>query len=137
MLSLVANSQFFRFLQQISTNLSILSRCKISVQIRLFVTFHLQTCYNLLKQLAASMWIKSFDNQLVTSLLTTCNRPVVNKLSQGIGTHPDISLLKTSLLQDVNRLVTTAYMLAYVCNCRTVPRDIYLYLNRCRCRLPA
>ena len=106
MLSLIASSQFFRFLQQISTNLSILSSCKMSVQIRLFVTFHLQTCYNLLKQLAASLWMISFDNQLATSLLTTCNRPVVNKLSQAMRTHPGISLLKTSLLQDVNRLVT-------------------------------
>ena len=44
-------------------------------------------------------------NQLVTSLLTTCNRLVVNKLSQAIRTHPDIGLLITSLLQAVNNLV--------------------------------
>ena len=73
---------------------------------RLVTTCHLQTCYNLLKQLAASLWIKSFDSQLATSLLTTCNRLVVNKLSQAMRTHPDIGLLITSLLiQDVNRLV--------------------------------
>ena len=50
---------------------------------RLFETCHLQTCYNLLKQLAASLWITSFDNQLATSLLTTCKRLVVMR------THPD------------------------------------------------
>ena len=64
-------------------------------KIRLVATCHLQTCSNLLKQLAASLWITSFDNQLATSLLTTCSSLVVNKLS-----HPGISLLITSLLQD-------------------------------------
>ena len=43
----------------------------------LVATYHLQTCYNLLKQLAESLWITSFYNQLATSLLTTCNRLVV------------------------------------------------------------
>ena len=43
------------------------------VKIRLVATCHLQTCYNLLKQLAASLWIASFDNQLATSLLRTCS----------------------------------------------------------------
>ena len=49
-----------------------------------------QTCYNLLKQLAASLWITSFDNQLATSLVTARNRLVVNKLSQAKRTDPDI-----------------------------------------------
>ena len=80
-------------LQQVATNLSISSSCNKSVKIRLVVTCHLQTCYNLLKQLAATLWMTSFDNQLVTSLLTTCNRLVVNKLSQAIRMHPDIGLL--------------------------------------------
>ena len=75
-------------------------------------TCHLQTWYNLLKQLAASLWITSLNNQLATSLLTTCNRLVVNKLSQAMPTHPDIWLLITSLLQDVNILIETcAYLL--------------------------
>ena len=60
-----------------------------SVKNRLVATCHLQTCYNLLKQLAASLWITSFDNQLATSLLTTCNKLVVNKLSKAMRTHPD------------------------------------------------
>ena len=69
-----------------------------SVKIRLVATCHLQTCYNLLKQLAASLWITSFDNKLVSSLVTTCN-----KLSQAMRTHPDIDLLMTSLLQELAR----------------------------------
>ena len=68
-----------------------------SVKIRLVATCRLQICYNLLKQLAACLWIISFDNQLATSLLTTCNRLVVKKLSQAV--HSDIGLLMTSLLQ--------------------------------------
>ena len=92
---------------QVETNLSISSSCNNSVKMRLVSTCHLSTCYNLLKQLAASLWIKSFDNQLATSLLATCSRLVVNKLSQAMQTHPDIGLLITCLLQDVNRLVPT------------------------------
>ena len=60
------------------------------------------TCYNLLEKLAASLWITSFDNQLATSLLTTCNRLVINKLSQAIRRILiDVGLLVTNLLQDV------------------------------------
>ena len=59
----------------------------------LVATCYLQTCYNLLEQLVASMWKTSFDNQLATSLLNTCNRLVINKLLQDMGTHPDIGLL--------------------------------------------
>ena len=78
---------------------------------RLVATCHLQTRYNLLKQLAASLWITSFDNKLAANLLTACNRLVINKLSQAMGTHPDIGLLMTSLLQDVNRLVASSLFL--------------------------
>ena len=65
------------------TCMSIPSSCNKSVKIRLVATCHLQTynCYNLLKQLVASQWITSFDNQLAPSLLTTCNRLVVNNAS--------------------------------------------------------
>ena len=91
----------------VATNLSISSSCNKSVKIRLVATCHLQTYYNLLKQLAASLWITCFDNQLLPSLLTTCNKLVVNQLSQAIRTHPDNCLLMTSLLQDVNKLVET------------------------------
>ena len=79
--------------QQVATSLSISSSCDKSVEIRLVKTCHLQTFYNLLKQLATSLLITSFDNQLATSLLTTCNRLVVNKLSQAMRTHPGIGLL--------------------------------------------
>ena len=44
------------------------------LQIRLVAICDLQTCYNLLKQIASSLRITSFDNQLATSLLTTCIR---------------------------------------------------------------
>ena len=66
----------------------------------------------LVEQLATSLWITSFGNQLATSLSTTCNKLVVNKLSQAMRTHPDIGLLIISLLQDVNRLVGTCAFLA-------------------------
>ena len=104
---LVASCQFYRLVvtcQQVATNLSVSSGYNKSVKISLVATCHLQTCYNLLKQLAAILWITSFDNQLATSLLTTCNTLVVNKLSQAMQTHPDIGLLITSLLQDVNMM---------------------------------
>ena len=73
---------------------------KLVIKIRLVATCHLQTRYNLLKQLAASLWITSFSNQLETSLLTTCNRLVVNMLSQAMWMHSDIGLL--ALLYQVN-----------------------------------
>ena len=57
---------------KLSTNLSISSRCKKSVKIRLVATCRLQTCLQLLKQLVASLWVTSIDNQLAPSLLTTC-----------------------------------------------------------------
>ena len=86
--------------QQVTINLSILSSCNKSVKIRVIATCRLQTCYNLFKQLAANLWITNCDNQLATSLLTTCkqsNRLVVNKLSQAMRTHPNVGLLITSL----------------------------------------
>ena len=57
------------------------------------VTSHYIRLQQVLKQLAASLWITSFDNQLAECLLTT----VVNKLSQVMRTHPGIGLLATSL----------------------------------------
>ena len=86
------------------------SSCNSYGKIRLVTTCHLQTCYNLLKQLAASL----FDNQLATSLLTTSNRLVDNKLSQARQTHPDIGLFTTSLLQDV---MTNLWQRARFCVC--------------------
>ena len=76
--------------------------CYKCVKIRFVAACHLQTFYNLLKQLAASLWLTSFDNQLATNLLPTGNRLVVNKLSQALQTHPDINLLMTSLFGTVN-----------------------------------
>ena len=57
---------------------SISSNCSKSVKIQLVATCHFQTRYNLLKQLAASLWITSFGNQLITTssnkLMQDCNR---------------------------------------------------------------
>ena len=72
------------------------------VKIKLAATCHLQTCYNLLKQLAARLQITSFDNQLETSLLITCN-------------DPDIDLLKTSLFQDYKHYNKTFRLSVLVC----------------------
>ena len=69
----------------------------------LVATCYLQTCYNLLEQLVASMWKTSFDNQLATSLLNTFNRLFINKLLQDMGTHPDIGCCD-KLLQDLLQL---------------------------------
>ena len=55
---LVASCQFHRLeatCQQVATSLSISSNCNKSVKIRLVATCHLQTCYNLLRQLATSL----------------------------------------------------------------------------------
>ena len=91
----------------VTISLSILSSCNKSVKMRLVAICHLQICYNLLKRLAASLWITHFDNQLTTSLLTTCNRLVVNKLSQAMRTHPDIGLLVTSCCKMSTDLLTS------------------------------
>ena len=65
------------------------SSCNKSVKIRLVATCHLQTCYNLLKQLAASLWITIFYNQLPTGLSSTirgvktqkpCKRILIHRL---------------------------------------------------------
>ena len=53
----------------LATNFSVVSPC------------HLQTWHNLFKQLVPSLWITSFDNQLPTNLLTTCNRLIVDNKS--------------------------------------------------------
>ena len=89
-----------RLFNNLQQNLSISSICNRSVEIKLVATCHVQTWYNLLRQLVAGMRATSFDNQLATSLLKTCYGRVVNKLSQVMQTHSDIGLLiTTSLLQ--------------------------------------
>ena len=63
-----ARCQFYRLV----TNLSFSSSCNKSVKIKhVIATCHLQTCYNLLKQLAPGLLITSLEDQLATSLLTT------------------------------------------------------------------
>ena len=59
---LVASCQFYRLVNLKLVNFIKLQHDCLLIKIRLVVTCHLQTCYNFLKQLAASLWIKSFDN---------------------------------------------------------------------------
>ena len=92
------------------------------VKIRIVAICHLQTCYNLLKQLAESLLITSLDNQFATSLLTICDRLVLNKRSQAMRMHPDIGLCN-KLLQDVKRLVAT---FVGVWLCRTGIKERYI-----------
>ena len=44
-------------------------------------------------RIASSFWIKSLDNQLASSLLTTCSRLVIIKPEQAMRTHPVIFLM--------------------------------------------
>ena len=100
---LVATCQFYGLVvtcQQVTTNLSISSSYNKSVKD--------QACCNLsfadLLQLFETNCTKPVEIinlqqvcwQLATSLLTICNRLVVNKLSQAMWTHPDIGILITS-----------------------------------------
>ena len=76
-----------------------------------------QVTTSLLNQACRNFWLQL--------LKTTCSNPVdnnghskaglnrvVNKLTQAMRTHPDIGLLITNLLQDVNRLAITWAFLA-------------------------
>ena len=80
-------------------------------RLRLVATCHLQTCFNLLKQLATGLLMTSYNNQLATSLLTTCNRLVITSFRKPCE-RLLISACCNKLLQDVNRLVTTCAFLA-------------------------
>ena len=80
---LVASCQFYQLeatCQQVAT--SLLKSGLLQLVIYRLVT----TCWDNLQQ---ACW----NNQLATSLLTTCKRLVVNKLSQAMRTHPDMGLL--------------------------------------------
>lgn len=48
-----------------------------------------KACYNLLKQLVADLWIKSFDNRLQRVF-----RELATDLSQAMRTRPDTGLLQ-------------------------------------------
>ena len=95
----------------VATSLSILSSCNKSVKIRLVAICDLQNCYNLLKQLAASLLITSLDNQPATSLLTTCNRLFVTSCRKPCERIQILACCK-KLLQNVNRRIATCVFLA-------------------------
>ena len=63
-------------------------------------TYHLQT---LLKRLAASLWITSFDNQLATSLVENLQQTCRQQALASHANTSNISLIMTSLRQGVNR----------------------------------
>ena len=110
-------------------HLSVSTSYNKSVKIRHVATFHLQTCCNLLKQLVTSLWITSFDNQLATNLLTTCNRFVVNELSQAMRTHPDIGLLikYVARLQNVKLLQVARF---WLCSFQKSKCEDYILFRR-------
>ena len=73
----LAICQFYRQLQSVNKlNFSISLGCKWS--------FADLFNFNLLKQLVANLWITSSNNKLATSLFTTSDKFVVNKLSQAV-----------------------------------------------------
>ena len=77
---LVARCEFYWLVatcRPVKTSVSISSSCNKSVKIRLVTTCHLQITCNLVKQLATSLLITSYNNELATSLLTICNRLVL------------------------------------------------------------
>ena len=91
-------------LKQFASSLAVETICIKSAQNNLH-----QVCWNNLHQVCS--------RQLGTSLLTTCNRLVVNKFSQAMRTHPAIGLLTTMLLQVANKLVATcAFLAVYILN---------------------
>ena len=67
---------------------------------------YLQTCCKLLKQLPSSLWIKSLNCRLASSLLTTCSRVVIIEPEQAMQTHTDIGLM-TARQQACSRLAAT------------------------------
>ena len=96
------------------------SSCSESVDfIKLQQVCENQTCCNLIfadllhavETTASSLWIKSLDNQLPASLLTTCSRLVIIKPEQAMRTHPDIGLM-TARQQACSRLAATFAFLA-------------------------
>ena len=70
-----------------------------------------QTWSKLLKPPASSLSLKSLDNQLASSLSTTCSRLVIIKPKQEIRTHPDIGLM-TAKQQACSRPSATCASLA-------------------------
>ena len=82
--------------------------------LKLVINF--QTCYNFLKQIAASLWITSFDNEVAASL--TAHK----KLLQAMQTHLDVRLhvasfckMTTDLLQMCN-----VKFISYLCSSNLV-----------------
>ena len=95
-----------------------------------------QTCYNLIfaeklvKLPAPNLWIKSLDNQLAATLLTTHSKLVTIKPE---GTHPDIGLM-TARQQAYSRLdATCAFLAVYMVNKTLNPDGMnHIWFNGCK-----
>ena len=62
---------------QVASSLLASSSYVKSVKTRFDAIWCLHTCFKLLIKLTSSLWIKNFDNQLASSLVTTCSRLVI------------------------------------------------------------
>ena len=123
---LVASCLFYRLVatcQQVTTSLSISSNCNKSFKTRLVATWHLQTCYNLLKQVAtiASPLKQSTCNKSVDNLQQACWQIVTDLLSQAVAHHANASwyrLVVTSYCKMSTDLLQLAcfWLCIYVCN---------------------
>ena len=71
-----------------------------------------------------SLLITSLDHQLATSLLATCYRLVVNKLSQAMRTHPDIGLLQDVSTEKSNNALKAKYSNKRVCQKLNISKDV-------------
>ena len=84
----------------------------------------------LLKQLASSSWIKSLDNQLASSLLTTCSRLVIIKPEQTMRTYPDIDLMTARQQACSGLSATCAFLAVYYINNLYVAERYHKYKQK-------
>ena len=78
----------------------------LATSLKISSTLHLLTLIQLVKTTCRKLADNKFRQSTSTTLLATCNRLFVKKLSQAMRTHPDIGLLITGLSQDVSWLYT-------------------------------
>ena len=127
---LLASCQFYQHVKKFQKTFEFQVATSL-FKIRLVIaTCHLQACYNLLQQLVG------FDNQLATSLFTTCNKCVHNLQQtcrqQPVARHVNAPACCNKLLQDVTsekggQRILTIYAIPY--NIRPVS-DADLFMCR-------
>ena len=74
------------------------------------------------------MQIKILDNQLASSLLTTCSRPFIIEPEQAMRTHPDICLM-TAEQQACSRFAATFVLLAVWFSRKPIDLLIYIFFS--------